>query len=38
MQDGSTAALIRNVPEQIAFHPSRVTLQSGDVIATGTPE
>ena len=38
MQDGSTAAMIRDVPEQIAFLSSRVTLQPGDVIATGTPE
>lgn len=38
MQDGSTAAMIRDVAEQIAFLSSRVTLQPGDVIATGTPE
>jgi 2-keto-4-pentenoate hydratase/2-oxohepta-3-ene-1,7-dioic acid hydratase in catechol pathway len=38
MQDGSTAAMIRGVDEQIAFLSSRVTLQPGDVIATGTPE
>lgn len=38
MQDGSTAAMIRDINEQIAFLSSRVTLQPGDVIATGTPE
>lgn len=38
MQDGSTAAMVRTVGEQVAFLSTRVTLQPGDVIATGTPE
>jgi 2-keto-4-pentenoate hydratase/2-oxohepta-3-ene-1,7-dioic acid hydratase in catechol pathway len=38
MQDGSTASMIRGIDEQIAFLSTRVTLQPGDVIATGTPE
>ena len=37
MQDGSTAAMVRGIDDQIAFLSSRVTLQPGDVIATGTP-
>lgn len=37
MQDSSTDKLIFNVPEQIAMLSSRVTLQPGDLILTGTP-
>lgn len=37
MQDGSTAAMIRGIDELVAFLSTRVTLQPGDVIATGTP-
>lgn len=38
MQDGSTAAMVRGVGEQLAFLSTRFTLQPGDVVATGTPE
>lgn len=37
MQDGSTGSMIFSVEEQIEFLSSIVTLQPGDVIATGTP-
>ncbi len=37
MQDGSTAAMIRGVDEQVAFLSTRTTLRPGDLIATGTP-
>ncbi|AMN44364.1 fumarylacetoacetate hydrolase family protein [Rhodoplanes sp. Z2-YC6860] len=37
MQDDSTAAMIFTVAEQIAYLSSILTLQPGDVIATGTP-
>jgi 2-keto-4-pentenoate hydratase/2-oxohepta-3-ene-1,7-dioic acid hydratase in catechol pathway len=37
MQDGSTADLIFGVPELIAFISRHITLEPGDVIATGTP-
>lgn len=37
MQDGSTADLIFPVPELIAFISRSITLEPGDVIATGTP-
>jgi 2,4-diketo-3-deoxy-L-fuconate hydrolase len=37
MQNGSTAEMIFNVREQIAYLSSILTLQPGDVIATGTP-
>lgn len=37
MQDDSTAAMIFTVAEQIAYVSSILTLQPGDVIATGTP-
>ncbi len=37
MQDGTTADLIFSVPELIAFISKFITLDPGDVIATGTP-
>jgi 2-keto-4-pentenoate hydratase/2-oxohepta-3-ene-1,7-dioic acid hydratase in catechol pathway len=37
MQDSSTAQLIFKIPELIAFISTFVTLEPGDVIATGTP-
>ena len=37
MQDGTTADMIFGVPELIAFITRHVTLEPGDVIATGTP-
>jgi 2-keto-4-pentenoate hydratase/2-oxohepta-3-ene-1,7-dioic acid hydratase in catechol pathway len=37
MQDGTTADLIFSVPEIIAFISRSITLDPGDVIATGTP-
>lgn len=37
MQDGSTADLIFGIPELIAFISRSITLDPGDVIATGTP-
>jgi len=37
MQDGSTADLIFPVPELIEFISRHITLEPGDVIATGTP-
>ena len=37
MQDGSTADLIFEIPELIAFISRHITLEPGDVIATGTP-
>ena len=36
-QDGSTADFIFSIPEIIAEITSRITLEQGDVIATGTP-
>ena len=36
-QDGSTASMIFSLAEQIAHISQTVTLQPGDVIATGTP-
>jgi 2,4-didehydro-3-deoxy-L-rhamnonate hydrolase len=36
-QDGSTASMIFGIQEQIEFLSSFMTLQPGDVIATGTP-
>jgi 2-keto-4-pentenoate hydratase/2-oxohepta-3-ene-1,7-dioic acid hydratase in catechol pathway len=36
-QDGSTASMIFGVEEQIEFLSSFMTLQPGDIIATGTP-
>jgi 2-keto-4-pentenoate hydratase/2-oxohepta-3-ene-1,7-dioic acid hydratase in catechol pathway len=37
MQDGTTADLIFSIPELIAFISRFITLDAGDVIATGTP-
>ena len=37
MQDGTTADLIHSVPKLIAFISRHITLEPGDVIATGTP-
>lgn len=37
MQDGSTADMMWGVPELIAFITGSVTLETGDVISTGTP-
>jgi len=37
MQDGSSSDLIFGVPELVAYASSRVTLDPGDVISTGTP-
>jgi 2-keto-4-pentenoate hydratase/2-oxohepta-3-ene-1,7-dioic acid hydratase in catechol pathway len=37
MQDGSTADMIWSIPELIAFVSAAITLEPGDVIATGTP-
>lgn len=37
-QDDSTASMIFSVAEQVAYLSSILTLQAGDVIATGTPE
>ncbi|MBA2299303.1 MAG: fumarylacetoacetate hydrolase family protein, partial [Chloroflexi bacterium] len=37
MQDGSTADLIHDVPALIAFISAAITLEPGDIIATGTP-
>ena len=37
MQDGSSSDLIFGIPELVAYASSRVTLDPGDVISTGTP-
>lgn len=37
MQDSSTSDMIFGVPELIAFLSETITLEAGDVIATGTP-
>jgi 2-keto-4-pentenoate hydratase/2-oxohepta-3-ene-1,7-dioic acid hydratase in catechol pathway len=37
MQDGSTTDMIFSIPELIAFISRHITLEPGDVIATGTP-
>ncbi len=37
MQDGTTADMLWGVPELIAYISSVITLEPGDVIATGTP-
>ncbi len=37
MQEGSTADMIWDVPSLIAFISGSITLEPGDVIATGTP-
>ncbi|SNZ15179.1 2-keto-4-pentenoate hydratase/2-oxohepta-3-ene-1,7-dioic acid hydratase (catechol pathway) [Natronoarchaeum philippinense] len=38
MQDDNTGMMIRTVADLVAFVSSRVRLEPGDVIATGTPE
>jgi len=37
MQKGSTANMIWTVREQVAYLSTIVTLEPGDVVATGTP-
>jgi 2-keto-4-pentenoate hydratase/2-oxohepta-3-ene-1,7-dioic acid hydratase in catechol pathway len=37
MQDGTTADMIFGVPELVEFIARQITLEPGDVIATGTP-
>jgi 2-keto-4-pentenoate hydratase/2-oxohepta-3-ene-1,7-dioic acid hydratase in catechol pathway len=37
MQDGNTSDLIFGIPELVAFISRCITLEPGDVIATGTP-
>jgi 2,4-diketo-3-deoxy-L-fuconate hydrolase len=37
MQDGTTADMVRDVPALIAYISASITLEPGDVIATGTP-
>jgi len=37
MQDGSTADMIFSIPELVAFISRHITLEPGDLIATGTP-
>ena len=37
MQDGTTADMIHDVPALVSFISSYVSLEVGDVIATGTP-
>ena len=37
MQEDSTGAMIWSVREQIAYLSTIVTLEPGDIIATGTP-
>jgi 2-keto-4-pentenoate hydratase/2-oxohepta-3-ene-1,7-dioic acid hydratase in catechol pathway len=37
MQDGTTADMIHDVPTLVEFISSVITLEAGDVIATGTP-
>ncbi|HUK32106.1 MAG TPA: fumarylacetoacetate hydrolase family protein [Candidatus Acidoferrum sp.] len=38
MQDSSTSKLIFRIPELIEFISAAITLEPGDIIATGTPE
>lgn len=38
MQDDNTGMMIRTVADIVAFVSSRVRLEPGDIIATGTPE
>jgi acylpyruvate hydrolase len=38
LQDDNTGLMIRSVADLVSFVSSRVTLQPGDIIATGTPE
>ena len=37
MQDGTTADMIHDVPALVSFITSVITLEAGDIIATGTP-
>lgn len=37
MQDGTTADLIHGVPELVSFISRHITLEPGDLVATGTP-
>jgi 5-carboxymethyl-2-hydroxymuconate isomerase len=37
MQDGSTTDMMWGIPELVAYISTTVTLEAGDVIATGTP-
>ncbi len=37
MQDGTTADMIHDVPALVAFISSVITLEPGDLVATGTP-
>lgn len=37
MQDGTTADMIFRIPELVAYVTNQITLEPGDVIATGTP-
>jgi 2-keto-4-pentenoate hydratase/2-oxohepta-3-ene-1,7-dioic acid hydratase in catechol pathway len=37
MQDGTTADMLFDVPTLVAFISSAITLEPGDIIATGTP-
>ena len=37
MQDGTTSDLIYDVPTLVSFISQSITLEPGDVIATGTP-
>jgi 2-keto-4-pentenoate hydratase/2-oxohepta-3-ene-1,7-dioic acid hydratase in catechol pathway len=37
MQDSNTSQMVYSIQEQIAHLSSRVTLQPGDLILTGTP-
>lgn len=38
MQDDTTGMMVRSVAELVSFVSSRVRLEPGDVVATGTPE
>ena len=38
MQDDSTGMMVRSVADLVSFVSSRVRLEPGDIIATGTPE
>jgi 2-keto-4-pentenoate hydratase/2-oxohepta-3-ene-1,7-dioic acid hydratase in catechol pathway len=38
MQDSHTSKMIFGVPELIEFTSASITLEPGDIIATGTPE
>lgn len=38
MQDDNTSLMIRSVADLVSFVSSRVRLEPGDIIATGTPE